>query len=513
MSMGAWVGAILTAGLVSMGFLGWKLFDLPFAPFDFFDWLTRALPGGVVTLGIDTLVIVSRTLHPASTSAAAKLVEQNAAIGLTLFAGTAIGALAFALLRASDEAALLFGGVLGAMAGALAVITANRLDRIAPGDGFVSGTWLVSEFLAWGLALGWLNDRLREEPESADAGRRAFLHRVGGGLALLTIVGAVGGAIANGFRKVGAGVRWSDTNALPNADATVKAVPGTRPELTAVADHYRVDADTRPPAIDARRWRLQISGLVDPPTSLTLDELRALQPLHQLITLSCVSNPLGGDLIDTTRWTGVSLQTLLRRTVPSAAATHLRVRSADTFWEVVALDTIRNDDRVMLAYAWDGVPLPTEHGFPLRLYVPNLYGMKQPKWITAIDVIDHWEAGFWVSRGWDREGRMETTSVIDVITIGPAKSSAQGAIHAVTAGGIAPAGARGISRVEVRADDGEWREALLRTPLSPTTWVIWRAELTLPGGGEHVVTVRCYDSAGLPQSGDLHTRRVTVPAA
>src|SRR5439155_10482390 len=145
---------------------------------------------------------------------------------------------------------------------------------------------------------------------------------------------------------------------------------------------------------------------------------------------------------------------------------------ADGFWEVVALDTIRRDDRVMLAYAWDGVPLPVEHGFPLRLYVPNLYGMKQPKWITAIEAIDHWEAGYWVSRGWDREGLMEPTSVIDVVSVDAVAS-------VITAGGIAHAGARGIAKVEVRVDEGEWREARLRTPLSATTWVIWGGEWTL----------------------------------
>jgi DMSO/TMAO reductase YedYZ molybdopterin-dependent catalytic subunit len=167
----------------------------------------------------------------------------------------------------------------------------------------------------------------------------------------------------------------------------------------------------------------------------------------------------------------------------------------------------------MLAYAWDGVPLPLEHGFPLRLYVPNVYGMKQPKWIVAIDAIDHWEPGYWVARGWDREGRMRATSVIDVASVSAV--DAQGRIT-LTAGGIAHAGAMRVSKVEVRVGDGDWREAGLRDPLSGTTWVVWRVDLTMPyaeGGAAssfQTVSVRCYDGAGTLQAGELHTRRVQL---
>jgi hypothetical protein len=281
-------------------------------------------------------------------------------------------------------------------------------------------------------------------------------------------------------------------------------VPGTRPEFTPLEKHYRIDTDTRAPVVDERRWRLKVGGLVESPQELTLDELRRYEPMHQFVTLACISNPVGGDLISTTRWTGVSLQRLLPRLAVKPSATHLKIMSTDGFSEVIALDIVKTDPRVMLAHAWDGVPLPVEHGFPLRIYIPNVYGMKQPKWIQAIDAIDRWEPGFWVARGWDQEGRMKATSVIDTIAVSARMTDVNGR-RLVQLGGVAHAGARGISRIEVRVDDGEWREAQLRDPLSETTWVVWRADLSLQQG-EHTFGVRCYDGNGAPQAAGFHSK-------
>jgi hypothetical protein len=151
----------------------------------------------------------------------------------------------------------------------------------------------------------------------------------------------------------------------------------------------------------------------------------------------------------------------------------------------------------MLAYAWDGVPLLEEHGFPLRVYIPDVHGMKQPKWIESIEATDHWEPGYWVVRGWDKVARMKATSVIDTIAVDMTIISADQR-KLVPIGGIAHAGARGISKVEVRVDDGPWQEAALRTPLSQTTWVIWRFDWPFRPG-RHNFTVRCYDRSGTPQ--------------
>ena len=113
----------------------------------------------------------------------------------------------------------------------------------------------------------------------------------------------------------------------------------------------------------------------------------------------------------------MSLQRLLPDLHLKPGATHLKIRSADEFYEIVALEVIRSDPRVMLTYAWDGVPLHVDHGFPLRIYIPDHYGMKQPKWIESIEVMDHWEPGYWVTRGWSKEARMRATSVIDTVAV------------------------------------------------------------------------------------------------
>jgi DMSO/TMAO reductase YedYZ molybdopterin-dependent catalytic subunit len=512
---GASVGALSTAPLVAVSYLAWKIAGLPFAPFDIFDWIARGLPGSVVTFGIDSLVNLSRFLHVSSTGVAAKTAEQTMAIALIVVAGAIAGAVLFGVLRMSGEPALLFGVILGAVLGGAALLIEQEMNRIPDGS-LVHGSWVVATFLAWGLVFGWVHDRLREAGEHTTSGRpaaegvdrRRFLVRFGGATAATTLVGTLWGMVVGHRRGVDAGERWSANHALPNGGALIAAAPGTRPELTPLEQHYRVDIDTRVPVVDERRWRLKIGGMVESPLELSLDDLRRYEPVHQFVTLACISNPVGGDLIGTTRWTGVSLQRLLPRFAVKPDATHLKIMSSDGFHEVIALDIIKKDQRVMLTHAWDGVPLPAEHGFPLRLYIPNVYGMKQPKWIQAIDAIDRWEPGFWVARGWDPEGQMRAASVVDAIAVNGKITDGNGR-SLVPLGGIAHAGARGISRVEVRVDESEWREAQLRDPLSDTTWVVWRSDLPLQHG-EHTVGVRCYDGQGAPQVAGFHSKRATV---
>ncbi len=516
MLAGALVGAMLTAALIALLYAAWQVAGLPFVPFDVFDWMTRVLPGRLIAFGIGSMVAIIRGLNLGPTSVIAKAVEQSMGIAGLLVTGIVAGAIVFAVLRAwRGRYAYVPGLVLGVVVGVPALLISYHVGQTANVAPTVGAAWILLAFLAWGAAFAVVYQRLHAaramgipgEPLTAAqasverVNRRQFLIRLGGATATITVAGAAVGVLARDFRRrqmIGPyAERWSMTHPLPNAEAAVKPAPGTRPEYTPLDRHYRIDINTIPPAIDEGEWTLKVLGLVEKPLTLTLMELRRYEPMHQFITLACISNPVGGDLIGTIRWTGVSLQRLLPDLGLQSTATHLKIRSADGFHEVVPLDIIRSDKRVMLVYAWDGVPLPVGHGFPLRIYIPDVYGMKQPKWIDSIEATDRWEPGYWVVRGWDEIARMKATSVIDTVAVNMTIIDASREVL-VPIGGIAHAGARGISKVELQVNDGPWQEAALRTPLSGLTWIIWRYDWPFQSG-DHTFTVRCYDGADAPQ--------------
>ncbi|NDJ36765.1 MAG: molybdopterin-dependent oxidoreductase, partial [Chloroflexi bacterium] len=343
--------------------------------------------------------------------------------------------------------------------------------------------------------------------------RRQFLVRLGATTAAITVVGAGVSLVRGGRREAILSLEGpaddSDAAAntfrpadisgpeveLPNAGATVEPVPGTRPEYTPIEDHYRIDINTRPVVIDEDDWRLEITGMVDNPLMLQLSDLvENYEAREQFVTLSCISNRIGGDLISTTLWTGASLREVLADAGVQGGARYLFIESEDGFFESVDLEMVMNDERIMLAYAWDRKPLEDEHGFPLRIWIPDRYGMKQPKWIQRITVTDEYQQGYWVVRNWSEEARVKATSVVD--TVAEAIETENGTI--VPVGGIAYAGERGISRVQVRVNDGEWQDAEVREALADTTWAIWRFEWPFQPG-RHKFEVRCYDGSGQMQ--------------
>lgn len=510
---GAGIGALLTAPLIAVFYLGQQLAGLPFVPFDVFDWMARVLPGSLVTFGIDTIVAAIRALGLGKISEAAKTAEQVLAIAGLYVTGILAGAVLYAVLRRyRPTTGLVAGLVLGVLIGVPVAALSLAVNQTATAGPVVSALWVLAAFLGWGASLGWAYDRIAAAAPAAAEGapgavaepidRRTFVIRLGGAAAVITVAGA---GVAEWLatmrerkRAQALGPPWSATHPLPNADAMVKPVPGTRPELTPVEDHYRIDINTRPPAVEATTWRLRFGGLVAQPAAWSLDELRnRYTPIHQFITLSCISNPVGGDLIGTQRWTGIPLRRLLEEVRPLPGATHLRIRSVDDFHEVVSIADAMADERIMLIYAWDGLPLPAEHGFPLRIYIPDRYGMKQPKWIETIEAIDHDEPGYWVRRGWDAVARMRATSVIDTVGVDMMVIQADQGTR-IPIGGIAHAGARGVSRVEIRVDDGPWQPARLRSPISETTWVLWAFDWPFEPGA-HTFTVRCFEGDGTPQ--------------
>ncbi|MGD8863738.1 MAG: molybdopterin-dependent oxidoreductase [Myxococcales bacterium] len=542
---GALVGAMLSLCTAAVLYAASQLSSLPFPPFDLFDAAARLLPGAVIAAGIDAMVQLTARLDLGPTARVAKTMERATGLIAFVTAGAVAGALLLVWLRRRGlRSPRIAGAGLGLVAGSIASAAA----AVAGSATALVATWDLMTGVGWGVctelavrrlcrsATGPRGERGASRTRGVGAraaghrdvghalaggtpapprdqgdrfieriDRRRFLLRLGGATAVISVTGAAVGELASGRTAAGGSNAarnrrpWSATHALPNAAARVRPAPGTRAELTPVPQHYRIDIDTRPPDVTRADYRLDIGGLVRTPRSFSLAALeQEFSALHQFVTLSCISNPVGGDLIGTTRWTGASLQDVLARVEPAAGATHVRIRALDGFDEVVALETARNDRRVMLAYAWDGLPLTAEHGFPLRVYVPGVYGMKQPKWIESLELVDGWQPGYWVRRGWDRHARMKTTSVIDTVAVDAAYRNEAGRLL-VPIGGIAHAGARGISRVELRQDDGPWQGAQLRTPLSSTTWVIWRLDWPFEAG-EHTFSVRCVDGTGAPQA-------------
>jgi DMSO/TMAO reductase YedYZ molybdopterin-dependent catalytic subunit len=523
--IGALVGFLLTSALVAIFYAADALVGTPFVPYDMLDWMARNLPGGVITFGIDTVVSIIRTLQLGETDVAAKAAEHFMGVGGMLLTGIIASVIFFYIMRQRerDSSGPLPGIILGLVVGVPVAVISLAVNFTARTGPVVNTVWIVLAFLGWGAAIHWVfNDlaAIRSKKDTPEASvealdRRSFLIRVGGAAATITVVGAGLGALLNGsgqgaVREVSTSGTATSTedlpSNLPNANAAVKPVPGTRSEFTPVAEHYRIDISSRPPVIDGDTYTLPVSGLANNPLELSLDDLRKYEPTTQFITLACISNPLGGDLISTQKWTGVSMQKILADADLPDNAHYLRIYGADGFDETVAIDLINQDERIMLTYAWDDQPLPQRNGFPLRIYIPNHYGMKQPKWITEIEVVENYEDGYWVRRGWDRDAVMVATSVIDVVAVDEAHED-NGTTY-IPVGGIAHAGDRSISKVEVQVDDGEWQEALLRDPLSDKTWVLWRYEWPFEEG-QHTFAVRCVDGKGEAQ---IESSRGTRPS-
>ena len=516
--IGAVVGLLLTAPLMALLFLADQLAGLPFVPFDLFDTVSRSLPGGVITFAIDLMVDTIGALNLGRTDTTAKAAEQITGLAVFLLVGVVAGVVFFALMRRQVGSLAwerLPGVALGLVVGIPMVIISFGVNTTATASPLTSALWIVLAFIGWGIAINWIYGDLsdldaKEKPQAGirPVNRRQFLVQVGGATATLTVLGAGLGALFGGGSpavEVASGPRPGEGDvltdgegqALPNTEASLEPAPGTRPEYTPLDNHYRIDISSRPPVIEGADWVLPITGMVENPVELTLDDLRDnFEPMDQYVTLSCISNRIAGSLISTTRWTGVSFQKIMDEVKPLPEAGHVRITSADGFDEVMSLETAQQDERVMLAYDWDGQPLKQKHGFPLRVYIPDRYGMKQPKWITAIEFIGPWEEGYWVRRGWDENAFVRTTSVIDTVAVDALIE--EGDDFLIPIGGIAYAGAKGISAVEVQIDDGEWVEAELRDPLSDLTWVVWRYNWPFQEG-EHTVHVRCRDGRGVPQ--------------
>jgi DMSO/TMAO reductase YedYZ molybdopterin-dependent catalytic subunit len=521
LKLGSLLGVLITTPILAiMGAASiWPGFT--FVPFALFNWLTRILPGPIITFGIDTMIETLRLLG-IDVADAAKTAEQAAAIVFFFVLGILLGVIFTAFLDALRSKPNLQSGLVIGVIVAIPITIVVALHGQPSVPTTLDLLWSFILFTIWGTILSLSYRRLRvhdeeivepslDDREVARIGRRQFLITLGVSSASITIIGAGLAGVLSKQERSRAQVSESETDAvdrirsLPNENDPVKPVPGTRTEYTPVEDHYKVFIELTPTEIDEGSWTLPIQGLVDNPLTLTLDDLRNnYSSRDQYVTLSCISGRIPTTLISTTLWTGVSLQEILADAKLQPEARYLHISSGDGFYETVDLALIESDERIMLCYAWDGKPLPVDHGFPLRIWIPDRFGMKQPKWITGIEVSDEYIPGYWVERGWDEVARVRTRSVVDTVAVDHIYE--QNGQTLVPVGGIAFSGARGISRVEISVDDGSWQEAQLRSPLSETTWVIWRYDWPFESG-DHTFQVRCYEGDGVPQIAEVQPNR------
>ena len=278
---------------------------------------------------------------------------------------------------------------------------------------------------------------------------------------------------------------------------------GLTPIVEATKDFYRIDTALVVPVIDAASWTLRVSGMVEREVELTLEDIYRMEQLERYVTISCVSNEVGDDLVGNARWQGVRLTEILDMARPLPGADQIVPRSIDGWTAGFPTELAYDGRDPIVAVGMNSAALPRDHGYPARLIVPGLYGyVSATKWLTEIELTT-WDGfdAYWVPRGWAKEAPIKTQSRID-------RPSGKNSVPAgaYTAAGVAWAPTRGIAGVEVQLDDGAWREAVLSRPLSNDAWVQWMVDLDLDPGA-HRLRVRATDGDGVTQTEEIRPPR------
>ncbi|HSQ20545.1 MAG TPA: molybdopterin-dependent oxidoreductase, partial [Blastocatellia bacterium] len=284
----------------------------------------------------------------------------------------------------------------------------------------------------------------------------------------------------------------SGSGRVKRGDGVFPDIDNLALEITPNRDFYQVSKNAFDPQVDVARWKLEVAGLVETELALTYDDLKALPWVEQYATLACISNEVGGDLIGNALWRGVRLKDVLEKARLKPGVVDIMLRASDDYTDSIPLERA-NADGTLLVYEMNGEQLTPEHGSPVRLLVPGIYGMKNVKWITRIEALDFDFKGYWQRRGWDDRAEYKTMSRIDA-----PDREVKGETSIV---GIAFAGDRGISTVEVSTDGGgTWELAELRPALSPISWVLWQRRWVPMQPGKHRILVRATDGRGQTQT-------------
>jgi DMSO/TMAO reductase YedYZ molybdopterin-dependent catalytic subunit len=435
---------------------------------------------------------------------------------------------------------LLLGALVGLMARNriwLAVVVFAAFGVLSAWSAIHLGESVAGSVVGGGLAalsgllvLVWLYNLAERdqsaEPEHADGTvtRRAFITGAGAVLGLAALSAGVGRALIAHAKQMIAGrdevvlPEPVQAAAAPSAAASLN-VADLSPLVTPNNLFYKIDTTLSPPRVDLATWSLRIDGMVDRPYELTFDRLLEMDMVERYVTLSCVSNQVGGHLVSNAKWLGVPLSQILDRAKVQTGAGQVVGRSVDGFTVGFPTEVVYDGRDAMVAVGMNDEPLPFAHGFPARLVVAGLYGyVSATKWLSEIELTT-WDAfdAYWVPRGWAKKGPIKTQSRIDT----PADRSSIGTDPRAIAG-VAWAPNRGISRVEVQIDEGSWMEADLAEPLDMDTWRQWKLEWT-PEPGKHRLRVRATDGTGQTQTSDIsrpapdgasgwHTIQVTAQA-
>ncbi len=294
---------------------------------------------------------------------------------------------------------------------------------------------------------------------------------------------------------------------IPQGFEGPKLTPLLDAEVTPTYLFYRIDKNTIVPVVDAKQWVLTVKGLVDAPLNINYDEIKSMDSIEQYATLSCISNKIGGDLVSTALWKGIHLKDLLARAQVKPGAKYIVFRCSDGYDVGIPLESGLMDGTI-LAYDMNNEPLTNDHGYPIRAIVPGFYGMMNPKWITEIELVDRTYEGFWQRKGWSNKKNENTYSFI--VTPGnqeiknrfPNLVNENFAIDKTSPiAGVAFAGDRGISKIEVSSDGGNtWKSAIIKDPLSNYTWVLWTSGFAPKVGGDYKIVVRATDKTGQVQT-------------
>ncbi|WP_144710514.1 molybdopterin-dependent oxidoreductase [Curtobacterium pusillum] len=402
-----------------------------------------------------------------------------------------------------------FGALVFAVGGVLSLLAVTTRSGSGTLDGAPSVLGVAAAIVVLRVLIGRLRrwESAAAVPSAAtrpaSTERRAFLVWGVTAAAVAVVVGTASRLGTSAVQAAAAARRAIKLPAPATPAPTVPAgasldVAGISPYVTPNADFYRIDTALRVPSVDTADWRLRIHGAVDHEVELSWDELLALPLEEHHATLSCVSNEVGGDLIGTALWLGYPIRHLLERAGVHAGADMVLSRSVDGFTAGTPLDVLQDEGTAaLLAVGMNGEPLPPEHGFPVRMVVPGLYGyVSATKWVTELEVTRFSDAqGYWTPRGWSERGPVKLESRIDT----PRAGSTVDAGSTVAVAGVAWQPHTGVKAVQVRIGGGAWEEATLADSVSADTWRQWVYRWT-PTKGSHRIEVRAVSADGEVQT-------------